>query len=252
MPELYRLVFAYRNIGLEVRALIRWFKAARGERKLPANVLELAAGPANHAIGLAKRGVSATALDVSQTMSKFARRHARQQGVALKVVTADMIAFRTKQKYDLVINMLDSINQIHRSSDLIKHFRSVADCLADDGIYVLELAKHEKKGQRIAGSDWKVRQNNTEVRVHWRPLATRANGKNYKLSLEVTTKDLCGVSQFNDILHVRTWYPKDLERILYRVGGFKIVARYGDFREDLRPHDKGACSYVLVLQKSET
>jgi SAM-dependent methyltransferase len=251
-PELYRLAFSYRNVAVESAALIRWFKKIRGERKPPVSVLELAAGPAHHAIELARKGINATALDLSPTMCKFARRHAREQSVSLKVVKGDMISFSLKKEYDLAITMLDSINQIHKLNDMVKHLRSVADCLVDDGIYIIELAKHEKKGEQLEDAKWKITRNNKELRVHWRPLAERSNGKSYKLSLELVAKDERGLSRLTDVMHLRTWSPKEIERAVSRAGCFKIAAKYGDFRKDMRATDRDAWSYIFVLRKLKT
>lgn len=251
-PELYRLAFSYRNIPLEVSALMRWFKKARGERKPPAAILELASGPADHAIEFAKKGINATALDMSPAMCRFARRQAREQAAPLKVVTADMISFSLKEQYDLIITMLDSINQIHRLKDMIKHLRSVAHCLADDGIYVMELATHEKQGERLTDGKWKIRRRSKAADVVWRPLAARSNGKRHKVSLEVVAEDERGLCRLTDVLHLRTWSPKEIELALSRAGSFKIAARYGDFREDMRSYDRRASNYILVLRKSVT
>jgi SAM-dependent methyltransferase len=250
-PELYRLAFSYRNIALEVSALIRWFKKASGERRRPAAVLELASGPADHAIEFAKKGINATALDMSPTMCKFARRRAREQAVALKVVTDDMISFSPKEQYDIVLTMLDSVNQIHRLKDMIKHLRSVAHCLSDDGIYVMELDRHAKRGERLIDAKWGVKRRNKQVGVLWRPLAARSNGKSYKVSLELVAKDEHGLLRLTDVMHLRTWSPKQIELALSRAGCFKVAAKYGDFRKDIRSNDKRARNYILVLQKSQ-
>src|SRR6516225_5648786 len=68
-PELYQLACAYRDIPAEVDALLAW--AGRHLREPgagPGSALELAAGPADHARELARRGLLATALDISPAM----------------------------------------------------------------------------------------------------------------------------------------------------------------------------------------
>ena len=58
------------------------------------SVLELAAGPAEHARELARRGLRATALDWSAAMCGYAAGQAKAAGVPLDVVEADMRDFR--------------------------------------------------------------------------------------------------------------------------------------------------------------
>src|SRR5215469_8827142 len=66
-PELYQLACAYRDVPAEVTALLAW--CGEHSREEVQTVLELAAGPAEHALELARRGLSATALDKSAAMS---------------------------------------------------------------------------------------------------------------------------------------------------------------------------------------
>jgi hypothetical protein len=54
----------------------------------------------------------------------------------------------------------------------------------------------------------------------------------------------------NDVLHLRTWFPKEIQLAVARAGCFKIIARYGDFRKDIRCNDRNATNYIMVLQKS--
>ena len=90
-PELYELACAYRDIPAEVTAIQAWCAThfAGGAR----SVLELAAGPAEHARALARRGLRATALDRSPAMCSYAAGQAKAAGVALDVVEADMRDF---------------------------------------------------------------------------------------------------------------------------------------------------------------
>src|ERR1051326_8765070 len=60
-PELYQLACAYRDIPAEADALLDWAgRHYSGTQEAPGSVLELAAGPADHARELARRGLSAT------------------------------------------------------------------------------------------------------------------------------------------------------------------------------------------------
>src|SRR6266581_4268399 len=73
-PEFYEAACAYRDVPAEVDALVRWFGKHHGtDSGLPGSVLELAAGPAEHARNLAARGVEATVLDLSPAMCDRAR-----------------------------------------------------------------------------------------------------------------------------------------------------------------------------------
>lgn len=138
-PEIYQAAFADRNIVREVDALVAWYVRASAGRRLR-SVLELAAGPADHALEFARRGVRASALDVNAAMCQFAKRAARSRGLNLDVRRADIRVFRLPGKFDLAINMLDSLSHLHTLDDLNRHLRCVARCLHRWGVHVMELS----------------------------------------------------------------------------------------------------------------
>ena len=82
-PEYYEAACSYRDVPAEVDALLRW--SAKHHRP-PRSVLELAAGPAEHARTLAQRGLEATALDLNPAMCARAHDLAAAAGIPLTVV----------------------------------------------------------------------------------------------------------------------------------------------------------------------
>ena len=121
-PELYQLACAYRDVPAESGALLTWLDK---HAKIPdgvRSVIELAAGPAEHARELAHRGLRATALDHSAAMCGYAAAQAKAGGVDLDVVEADMRDFRITDadggpaRFDLAITMLNSVCHLLRST----------------------------------------------------------------------------------------------------------------------------------------
>ena len=146
-PELYRIACAYRDIPAEADALLAWAgrhwlapdapPAAVG----PSSVLELAAGPADHALELARRGMRSTALDISPAMCRWAADRAVQAGLPLEVVQADMRDFALPSgTVDLAMTMLNSACHLFTLDDMIAHLGAVARALVPGGLYIIELA----------------------------------------------------------------------------------------------------------------
>src|SRR5579859_66625 len=111
-PELYELACAYREVPAEVNALVAWCDGHLVGTGGVSSVLELAAGPAEHAREFARRGVRAAALDASAAMCAYAASRAKADGVPLEVVEGDMRDFRivaaggAPASFDLAITML--------------------------------------------------------------------------------------------------------------------------------------------------
>src|SRR5258708_28705785 len=83
----YEIAFSYRDVPGEIDALVRM--AGRE----PQAVVELAAGPAEHAVECAKRGWRATAIDLSPTMRDRAQANAAAAAVSPDVIAADIPNF---------------------------------------------------------------------------------------------------------------------------------------------------------------
>src|SRR5436190_707004 len=121
-PEFYEAACAYRDVPSEVDALLRWFGQHHGaDPALPGAVLELAAGPAEHARNLASRGLDVTALDLNPAMCARAADLADKAGLKLTVVQADMRDFRLPGRYDLAITMLNSLCHLFSLDDMVRH-----------------------------------------------------------------------------------------------------------------------------------
>ena len=99
-PELYEAACAYRDVLVEVDALLRWYSEYRDPAGGPRSVLELAAGPAEHARELSRRGLDVTTLDLSAAMCARAGHLAKANGTPLTVVQGDMRDMSFEAQFD--------------------------------------------------------------------------------------------------------------------------------------------------------
>jgi SAM-dependent methyltransferase len=132
----YDVAFSYRDVEAELDFLLA--AAARHGRGPVGSFLELAAGPGYHAVAAARRGLQATALDLSAPMVARALDKARRAGVAVTGVVADMARFALDRPVDLACNLLTSISYLTTTQALHDHFGSVARALRSGGVYVVE------------------------------------------------------------------------------------------------------------------
>src|SRR5262245_37216666 len=109
-PALYDLAFSYRYFARECSFLRGVYERRRG-RPLR-SFLELAAGPARHALGMCVAGVRATALDLSPKMAAYTATRAGELGLLLPYLVADMTAFETDDRFDLAASMLCSASYL--------------------------------------------------------------------------------------------------------------------------------------------
>lgn len=73
------------------------------------SVLDLCCGPGRHAVVLAKRGYSVTAVDRSRFLIGKAEERAKTAGVQIEFTQQDMRNFLRLEVHDLVLNMFTSL-----------------------------------------------------------------------------------------------------------------------------------------------
>jgi len=120
-----------------------WGEAARQhylKKLLPRveTICDLAGGTGTTALELVRRGHAVTCVDLSPTMCKLARSKARQAGLKLKVVQADMRDFTLPAPVDLVICEFDAINHIPEREDLPAVLHSVSRALKPGGHFYFD------------------------------------------------------------------------------------------------------------------
>jgi SAM-dependent methyltransferase len=252
-PEFYEAACAYRDVPAEVDALLRWSGKHRGPDPGPRSVLELAAGPAEHARNLAGRGLEATALDLSPAMCARARHLAEAAGTPLTVVQADMGDFSLPGRFDLAITMLNSLCHLLTLDDMLRHLASVRRHLDLGGLYIAELAHPADflAAERRTSSEWSTEVDGGTVSVRWGaqdqidPVT-----QIIREHVSVTFHKRGGpVRTVTDVVPNRFWTATELTAAIRLAGGFTVAASYGDFDTDSPVDAPDAWRMILVLAR---
>jgi len=244
----YELAFGYRDFAAEVSALTEWATAVSG--RPPGSVLELAAGPAWHAIEFASRGTDATALDLSASMCARARERAAQRGVPLAVTRADMRDFSLGRRFDLAITMLDSTTHLLGIDDMIAHLRAVARHLSDGGSYIIEMSHPAEylTPDRRTVAEWSAADGNRRVSVRWGSSADSIDPITLITQVSVAIDYMPGDAQpvtIEEIQPSRFWPATELAAAVRIAGGFTLAGRYGSF--DGTPADSPAAWRMITV-----
>ncbi len=261
-PTIYDVAFGFRDIGAEVDVLLGWYAragrapAAAGK---PAAAVEMAAGPADHAIELARRGVAATAVDLSPAMCGHARWKAARAAVALAVVNADMIDFRLERRVDLALTMISSISHVYTVDDLVRHLATVAVNVNEGGVYVIEMPHPADilggGGRKPAGTEWTETRDGIVVETRWGGAGddfdpiTQIQDANVEMRVRSEHGD-GSVEVHRDRVRMKHWTATEFEAVVKLSGHFEIAERHGHFALD-GPFDSGPESWrmIAVLRK---
>lgn len=106
-------------------------------------VLDLACGPGRHSVELARRGFAVTGVDRSAFLLGRARERAREAGVEVEWVHADMLGFRRPGSFDLALSLFTSFGFFADDADNQRVVDDVAASLRPGGVFVLDVAGKE-------------------------------------------------------------------------------------------------------------
>jgi SAM-dependent methyltransferase len=253
-PDLYQLACAYRKIPAEVDALLAWCNEHRRASTRTASVLELAAGPAEHARELASRGLRAAALDWSAAMCAYAAEQARAAGVSLDVHEADMRDFALESRFDLAITMLNSACHLFTLDDLVAHLRAVAAHLVPGGLYIVELAHPADylSPESRTSNEWTVEADGIVAEVRWGAVTDRIDPVTQitREHMSISARGADGtVRTVADVVPNRFWTATEMTAGIRLAGGFTIAATYGDFDASTALDDPSAWRMILILRR---
>jgi SAM-dependent methyltransferase len=269
-PELYQLACAYRDVPAESGALLTWLDK---HAQIPGgvrSVIELAAGPAEHARELARRGLRATALDHSAAMCEYAAAQAKAGGVELDVVEADMRDFRIADadggqvSFDLAITMLNSVCHLFTLDDLVNHLAAVAAQLAPGGLYIVELAHPADffASDPRTSSEWTIDADGAHAEVSWGGRHDRIDPltqvTNEHMMIKVTAADGT-VRTVSDVVPNRFWTLTEFTAAVRLANAnataagarpLDLVASYGDFDDTTALDAPTAWRMILILRSA--
>jgi len=248
--QLYDIAFSFRDYRREVDVMLNWYKRATGA--MPRSILELAAGPARHALEFARRGMSATALDLSPAMVRYARGLARKQRRKLRVVRGDMRAFKLGRRFDLALLMMASDQHLLTQRDLVRHLRCVGRHLTPGGVFIVESAYPEKPGEKArVQTHWKQKRGGLTVGFSWGGPGDPRDARRKVRSVTITVTLGSGkkIRRFVGTTRQREWTLPDFRKALRKAASFELVNTYGVFEPDA-PLDEKAWRMIRVLRRA--
>jgi SAM-dependent methyltransferase len=252
-PWAYELACDFRDVPSEVETLLGWCARHRPPvRPVLESVLELAAGPAEHAREFARRGIAATALDLNPAMCAYAAEQAELAGVELAVVQADMTRFDLGRRFDLVVTMLDSTSHLMTLDALVAQLDRTAAHLAPDGLAIIEMSHPADRltGEPKTSTGWTVTRGAVEATVRWGepgdtidPVTQIADDH---VNIAITEGGRTRVVQ--DVVPYRFWTATELTAAIRLSGTLEIIAQHGDFADEVPLDSPDAWRMITILR----
>ncbi len=249
-PLYYDIAFSYRDYQAECDFIAQ---AAAREGLTPGSVLELAAGPARHALCFAERGLRAHALDLSPAMISYSKSLAEQAGLSLDYRLGDMRDFELNPPVDLAITMIDSASYLLSRQDFENHLEAVSAALNPGGIYLIEMGHPRdffspQKASTI--NQWEMERDGVTVNLQWGtaddPIDPLTQVSRIQVNLRAETAEQR--FDFHEVALQRLYTWQELLG-LFAHSPLKLCASYGDFELKCPIDAQNAWRAIAVLKK---
>ena len=103
------------------------------------SVLDLCCGPGRHAISLAKRGFSVTAVDRTSFFLEKGKQRAKSEKLDIEFVLQDMLNFKRPESFDLALNLWTSFGFFDRKEDDLIVLDNIYQSLKSGGVCLIDL-----------------------------------------------------------------------------------------------------------------
>jgi glycine/sarcosine N-methyltransferase len=191
----YHLIFADWSQAIErqANALDRLIRAARGEP--PLDVLDCTCGIGTQAIGLAGRGYTVTASDLSPANVRRAEAEAARRGLRLAVAVADVreLGEAVTGTFDVVLSCDNALPHLLTDTDLRAAAAQMRARLRDDGLLLASIRDYDELRRERRRAEWpRVFGEPGGRRVVFQVWDWAADGERYTLTLFLLQEDARG------------------------------------------------------------
>lgn len=190
-------------------------------------ILELGCGTGRLLIELAKRGFEPMGVELNPHMIDYARQKARQVGVALELVKADMASFKIDMPIDAAFCAIDTFRYLPDEESARSHLQCVSDSLRSRGIYVVDfnLVGLLNSYPKVEAEEWTIERDGVSVKVAHKIIGVPDLLKRRiteRTTLNVTEGSLTKTIDTEDPF--RTYTRDEFVDLAKSVGAFEIVA----------------------------
>ena len=243
-PEVYDVAFGW-DLTLEIDFLEScWADLVPGPVR---RVLEPACGTARILKALGERGYDVLGYDQSPEMVAYASR--KLAAVGGRALRGDMASFRPPGRFDVALNLVNSIGYLLEDADLLLHWERVAEALGPGGIYIVQFSYAGEASETSSFGPWENRVGDLATALTWsvvrEDMATRRSHQHCRIVARRGGEER--VLEEDHVL--RLWNQEDVDRLV-GASPFELLAVYRDRFEPLpldtpRTGDDGNLYHVL-------
>ena len=204
-----------------------------------AALLDMCCGPGRHALAFARRGLTVTGVDRTETYISQAQDRASEAGIEARFVVGDARAYREPERYDAAVCLYTSFGYFEDPEDDLLLLKNVCDSLKSGGVFVIDMNGKEVSARAFKGRAWDDLEDGSRLLEH----RTVVPDWEWIENEWVLLKD---GEQTTDTFRVRMYSGVELKQVLGQAG-FGSVSLHGDWSGT--PYDDHARRLIAVARK---
>jgi len=181
--------------------------------------LDIACGPSLQLREIARRGYEAIGLDSSLQMLKYLEIKAKEDGLGIETVLADMSDFRLRKKVDFALIMMGSI-EVESNEKFLSHLDSVAASLNKGGLYFIQ---NKIIDWAPGGESWTMERNGITVKTTFEMSFKDIVNQIYAEKMTLEVNDHGKKSKFIHEEDLKFIFPQEFKVLIEMNGEFEFL-----------------------------
>jgi SAM-dependent methyltransferase len=217
-PLYYEIAFSFLDPKKQVDSfeeIIAKFSKIKAKR-----FLDVACGPSLQLREIARRGYEAVGLDSSAEMLAYLRRKAKEEGVKIETVQADMCDFKLRKKVDFAFIMMGSFS-FESNEKLLNHLDSMAYSLKRGCLYLIQNMAVD--WTKDAGQSWTRERNGIKIKVTYTTLWKDILNQIYTEKLVMEVNDHGKQLKLEEEEDLKFVFPQEFKALVKINGKFEFL-----------------------------
>jgi len=217
-PLYYEIAFGFVDPKEQVdnfERIIEKFSRIRVNR-----FLDIACGPSLQLREIARRGYEAIGLDLYSEMLEYLGRKAREEGLKIETIQADMCSFRLKKKVDFAFIMMGSL-AVDSNEKFLSHLDSVAASLSEGGLYLIQNMGLD--WTQDGKQSWTMDRNGITVKTSFEMKFKDTLNQIYTEKMTLEVNDNGEIKKFVQEEDLKFIFPQEFKTLLKLNGKFEFL-----------------------------
>jgi SAM-dependent methyltransferase len=246
-PKYYDLVF-----GADCAAEVKFVLGCGRQymKREPKRLFEPACGTGRLLYALCRKGYEVGGLDLNPKAIEFCNQRFARHKMPETAFVADMADFRVKRRYEIGFNTINSFRHLPSEAAARAHLECMGKAIRVGGLYLLGVHLTPTKVPPSETESWSARRGHLSINTHMWTNSRDTKRRVERFGIRFDVHRPSGSFRINDELVLRSYTPKQMDRLIKSAGCWETIATY-DFGYDLgNPIDvDGATEDVVYVMR---